>query len=154
MEFWHIVGDITVLLSIAVLLGIIAEKLGFSGIVGYLIAGIIVGPSMFDLITSDKDTIVSIAEIGVALLLFTIGLEVNGQRLKQLLGRKMPIGVLQVVVTGGLGYAIAKLFGVSTHASLIIGAMAALSSTAVVSRVLQSRSELDATHGRLTFRVE
>ena len=121
MEFWHIVGDITVLLSVAVLLGIIAEKLGFSGIVGYLLAGTIVGPSMLDLITSDKEAIVSIAEIGVALLLFTIGLEVNGQRLKQLLGRKMPIGVLQVIVTGGLGYAIAKLFGVSTHASLIIG---------------------------------
>jgi len=153
MEFWHIVGDITVLLSVAVLLGIIAEKLGFSGIVGYLLAGTIVGPSILNLITSDEEAIVSIAEIGVALLLFTIGLEVNGQRLKQLLGRNMPIGVFQVVVTGGLGYAIAKLFGVSTHASLIVGAMTALSSTAVVSRVLQDRSELDAAHGRLTFSV-
>ena len=153
MEFWHIVGDITVLLSIAVLLGIIAEKLGFSGIVGYLLAGTIAGPSLLNLITSDKEAIVSIAEIGVALLLFTIGLEVNGQRLKQLLGGNMPIGVLQVVVTGGIGYVIAKLFGVSTHPSLIVGAMAALSSTAIVSRVLQSRSELDATHGRLTFSV-
>ncbi len=153
MEFWHIVGDITVLLSIAVLLGIIAEKLGFSGIVGYLLAGTIAGPSLLNLITSDKEAIVSIAEIGVALLLFTIGLEVNGQRLKQLLGGNMPIGVLQVVVTGGLGYAIAKLFGVSAHSSLIVGSMVALSSTAVVSRVLQDRSELDAAHGRLAFGV-
>lgn len=153
MEFWHIVGDITVLLSVAVVLGILAEKFGFSGIVGYLIAGTIVGPSMLNLIASDENAIVSIAEIGVALLLFTIGLEVNGQRLKQLMGKNMPMGVLQVVVTGGLGYAVAKLFGASTAPSLIVGAMCALSSTAVVSRVLQNRSELDAAHGRLTFTV-
>jgi monovalent cation:H+ antiporter-2, CPA2 family len=153
MDFWHIVGDITVLLSVAVLLGILAEYLGFSGIVGYLVAGTIVGPSMLDLISSDEQAIVSIAEIGVALLLFTIGLEVDGQRLKQLLGRNMPIGVMQVIVTGGFGYAIAKIFGVTTQASLIVGAMSALSSTAVVSRVLQDRSELDAAHGRLTFGV-
>ena len=153
MEFWHIVGDITVLLSAAVLLGIIAEKFGFSGIVGYLIAGTIVGPSMLQWVSSDESTIVSIAEIGVALLLFTIGLEVNGQRLKQLLGRSMPIGIFQVVVTGGLGYVVTKLFGASTSAAFIVGAMVALSSTAVVSRVLQNRSELDAAHGRLTFGV-
>ena len=153
MEFWHIVGDITVLLSVAVVLGIVAEKIGLSGIVGYLIAGTIVGPSMLNLIASDENAIVSIAEIGVALLLFTIGLEVNGQRLKQLLGKNMPIGVLQVVITGGFGYAVAKLFGASTSPSLIVGAMCALSSTAVVSRVLQNRSELDAAHGRLTFSV-
>jgi len=153
MVFWHIVGDITVLLSVAVVLGIVAEKIGLSGIVGYLIAGTIVGPSMLNLIASDENAIVSIAEIGVSLLLFTIGLEVNGQRLKQLLGKNMPIGVSQVVITGGFGYAVAKLFGVSTSPALIVGAMCALSSTAVVSRVLQNRSELDAAHGRLTFSV-
>lgn len=153
MDFWHIVGDITVLLSVAVLLGIVAEKFGFSGIVGYLIAGTLVGPSVLDIVQSDQEAVMSIAEIGVALLLFTIGLEVNGDKLKQLLGKGMAIGVSQVVVTGIIGYAIAKLFGASTSASLIVGAMAALSSTAVVSRVLQDRSELDASHGRLSFSV-
>ena len=153
MEFWHIVGDITVLLSVAVFLGILAEKFGFSGIVGYLVAGTLVGPSIFGWVASDEKTIVSIAEIGVALLLFTIGLEVNGQRLKQLLGRGMGIGALQVLLTGALGYAITKLFGESYQSALIVGSMAALSSTAVVSRVLQDRSELDAPHGRLTFSV-
>jgi monovalent cation:H+ antiporter-2, CPA2 family len=153
MEFWHIVGDITVLLSVAVFLGILAEKFGFSGIVGYLVAGTLVGPSIFGWVASDEKTIVSIAEIGVSLLLFTIGLEVNGQRLKQLLGRGMGIGALQVLLTGALGYAITKLFGESYQSALIVGSMAALSSTAVVSRVLQDRSELDAPHGRLTFSV-
>jgi len=153
MDFWHIVGDITILLSMAVVLGIIAEKLGFSGVVGYLLAGTIVGPGMLNWIASDEETIRSIAEIGVALLLFTIGLEVNGHRLKQLMGRGMFIGVLQVILTGAFGFFIAKLFGAPMKASIIVGAMVALSSTAVVTRVLQDRSELDAPHGRLAFGI-
>jgi CPA2 family monovalent cation:H+ antiporter-2 len=151
MEFWHVVGDITVLLSVAVFLGIIAEKLGFSGVVGYLLAGTIVGPGMLDWVSTGEDAIRSIAEIGVALLLFTIGLEVNGQRLRQMMGKGMFIGIFQIAVTGALGYAIARLFGVPIKASIVVGAMGALSSTAVVSRVLQDRSELDSPHGRLSF---
>lgn len=153
MEFWHVVGDITILLSVAVLLGITAEKLGFSGVVGYLIAGMIVGPGLLNWVSSDEESIRSIAEIGVALLLFTIGLEVNSQRLRQLMGKGMLIGVMQVCITGGIGFVIAKLFNASTNASIIVGAMGALSSTAVVARVLQDRSELDAAHGRLAFSV-
>ena len=81
MDFWHIVGDFTILLSVAVVLGIIVEKLGFSGVFGYLLAGTIVGPGLLNWVSSDEESIRSIAEIGVALLLFTIGLEVNGRRL-------------------------------------------------------------------------
>jgi len=153
MDFWHIVGDITILLSMAVVFGIIAEKLGFSGVVGYLVAGTLVGPGMLGWIGSDEDAIRSIAEIGVALLLFTIGLEVNGRRLKQLLGRGMVVGLLQVLFTGAIGFTLAKLFGAPTKASIIVGAMVALSSTAVVTRVLHDRSELDAPHGRLAFGI-
>ena len=137
----------------AVVFGIIAEKLGFSGVVGYLIAGTLVGPGMLGWIGSDEDAIRSIAEIGVALLLFTIGLEVNGRRLKQLLGRGMVVGLLQVLFTGAIGFTLAKLFGAPTKASIIVGAMVALSSTAVVTRVLHDRSELDAPHGRLAFGI-
>ena len=153
MDFWHIVGDITILLSVAVVFGIIAEKLGFSGVVGYLLAGTIVGPGVLNLVSSGEDSIRSIAEIGVALLLFTIGLEVNGQRLKEIFGKGMVVGTLQILLTGAIGFSIAKLFGVPTKPSIIVGAMGALSSTAVVTRVLQDRSELDAAHGRLAFSI-
>ena len=57
MDFWHIVGDITILLSVAVVLGIVAEKLGFSGVVGYLLAGTIVGPGVLNLIASGEESI-------------------------------------------------------------------------------------------------
>jgi len=153
MDFWHIVGDITILLSMGVVLGIIAEKLGFSGVVGYLLAGTIVGPGMLSWVSAGEETIRSIAEIGVSLLLFTIGLEVNGERLKQLLGKGMVIGVLQIIMTGLIGYAIAILLGASMNASIVIGSMVALSSTAVVTRVLQDRSEFDSAHGRVAFGI-
>jgi len=153
MDFWHIVGDITILLSVAVVFGIIAEKIGFSGVVGYLVAGTVVGPGMLGWVSSGEDSVRSIAEIGVALLLFTIGLEVNGQRLKELLGKGMAVGLLQIILTGAVGFTIAMLFGAPLKASIIVGAMGALSSTAVVTRVLQDRSELDAPHGRLAFGI-
>jgi CPA2 family monovalent cation:H+ antiporter-2 len=65
----------------------------------------------------------------------------------------MIIGVLQVVLTGAIGFALARLFHAPMKAAVIVGAMGALSSTAVVSRVLQDRSELDATHGRIAFSI-
>ena len=153
MDFWHVVGDITILLSVAVLLGILAERLGFSGIVGYLVAGTIVGPGLLDWVSSDEESIHSIAEIGVSLLLFTIGLEVNASRFKALFGKGMALGVLQVLVTGGVAFGVGTLLGLDLNSAIIVGAMVALSSTAVVSRVLQDRSELDAVHGRSAFSV-
>ena len=153
MEFWHVVGDITILLGVAVLFGILAERVGLNAVVGYLLAGTIVGQGVLNWVQSDEEALRSIAEIGVALLLFTIGLEVNGQRLRQLLGKGVFLGVLQVVATGCIGYLLAILIGATSNASVIVGAMAALSSTAVVARVLQDRSELDSTHGRMAFGI-
>ena len=140
MEFWSIVGDITVLLGAAALVGIIAEKIGLSAVVGYLIAGMLVGPGVLNLITSGEEVIREMAEIGVALLLFTLGLEIDGNRLKQLIGKGLVVGCGQLIGTGLLGWAVAELFGTDAKTSIIVGAMAALSSTAVVARVLQDRA--------------
>jgi len=153
MEFWHIVSEITILLSVAVVLGMFCEKIGLSGIVGYLLAGTLLGPGVFDVLTAGEEAINSIAEIGVSLLLFTIGLEINQGRLKELIGKGFMLGALQIVVTGAVGFGVARYFSIDLASSLVIGAMAALSSTAVVIRVLQDRSEFDAQHGRIAFMV-
>ena len=153
MEFWHIVSEITILLSIAVVLGMFCEKIGLSGIVGYLLAGTLLGPGVFNVLTSGEEAIHSIAEIGVSLLLFTIGLEINRGMLKDLVGKGLVLGSLQIFVTGAAGFGIARYFSINVSASLVIGAMAALSSTAVVIRVLQDRSEFDSQHGRVAFMV-
>ncbi len=153
MEFWHIVSEITILLSVAVVLGMFCEKIGLSGIVGYLLAGTLLGPGVFNVLTSGEEAIHSIAEIGVSLLLFTIGLEINRGMLKDLVGKGLVLGALQIFVTGAAGFGIARYFSINVSASLVIGAMAALSSTAVVIRVLQDRSEFDSQHGRVAFMV-
>ncbi len=153
MEFWHIVSEITILLSVAVVLGMFCEKIGLSGIVGYLLAGTLLGPGVFDLLTAGEEAIHSIAEIGVSLLLFTIGLEINRGMLKELIGKGFVLGALQIFVTGAVGFGVARYFSIDVSASLVIGAMAALSSTAVVIRMLQDRSEFDSQHGRVAFMV-
>ena len=153
MEFWHVASDITILLTVAVMFGIIAERLGFSGVVGYLIAGTIVGPGMLDWVSADEQAIHSIAEIGVALLLFTIGLELQRARIIALFGRGFLFGFLQILITGALGFVATKLMGYAADIALVIGGMLALSSTAVVMRVLQDRAETDSGHGRAVFGV-
>ena len=122
MEFWSIVGDITILLGAAALLGILAEKAGLSGVVGYLIAGMMVGPGLLNWISSGEDVIRDMAEIGVALLLFTLGLEIDGQKLKQLFGRGIFLGLGQVLGTGILAWAISQLFHVDLNTSINISA--------------------------------
>lgn len=82
MEFGTILGDIVILLGAASLLGMLCERIGLSAIIGSLVAGMIVGPGILHAVTTEPKQIEQIAEIGVALLLFTIGLELSRSRLR------------------------------------------------------------------------
>ena len=83
MEPWSMLLDVLILLAMATLLGILSERLGQSALLGYLLSGTLVGPSVLNLV-SNREEIISIAELGVALLLFTIGLEFSWKRMRQL----------------------------------------------------------------------
>ncbi len=134
--------QILLLLVTAFLMGVLAERLKQSPIIGYLLAGIMIGPWVFD-----ADAIFQVAELGVALLLFSIGLEFSFQRLKRLGAIALGGGTLQVCVTltvFTVGFLIFRPLG----ESLALGAMVALSSTAVVMRVLVDRAEIDSPRGR------
>ena len=95
---WQIVSDVLILLVAALLLGTLAEQLRQSDILGYLLAGTIVGPHVLGLVGESAEVEV-IAELGVALLLFTIGLEFSVRRLRRLGAVALIGGSLQVVVT-------------------------------------------------------
>ncbi len=153
MGMWHVVGDVVLLLGTALLAGLVFERIGLSAIVGYLVAGILLGPSVTGLIDGHSSEISHTAELGVALLLFTIGLEVTVDRLRAFGWLTAIIGSFQVVGTLALAGVIAWLIGVPAGGALAIGAVAALSSTATVARILESRSELDSAHGRTVFGV-
>jgi CPA2 family monovalent cation:H+ antiporter-2 len=147
MENWTILFDVLLLLSAALVLGAICERLRQSAILGYLLAGILLGPGVLQLVES-KAQVESLAELGVALLLFTIGLEFSWPRLKKLGAVAMIGGTAQVVATMLATYGLCRWLGLSQAPALAIGAMIALSSTACVVRLLIDRAELDSTHGR------
>ncbi len=153
MDFWIILGDVVALLATALLLGGLFSKFGQSPILGYLLAGMILGgPGSLNLIESTKE-IEAISELGVALLLFGLGLEFSSQRLRALGSSPLIGGIIQVLLTIALGAAAAATFGLNIRQSIAFGAMISLSSTAVVLRMLMERSELEMPHGRNTLGV-
>lgn len=147
MDSWHILYYILILLSGALVLGVVCERLKQSPILGYLAAGTLLGPNALQVV-STADEVTVLAELGVALLLFTIGLEFSWPRLKKLGAAAFGGGTAQVLVTLGIGTGAALLFGMSFRTALAIGAIVALSSTAVVLRLLISRAEIESAHGR------
>ncbi|MEZ6048071.1 MAG: cation:proton antiporter [Planctomycetaceae bacterium] len=148
MDVWHLLLDIVLLLGASLLLGGLCLRFGQSPLVGYLLAGMLLGgPGGIELIHPGHE-IESIAELGVSLLLFGLGLEFSWQRLTSLGKKTLFSGFLQVIITALLGTWISSLFGLGMKESVAIGAMIALSSTACVLRVLNDQAEIDSSYGR------
>ncbi len=130
----------------------ISRALGFGSVLGYLAAGILIGPFGIALVSDFRDTM-HLAELGVVLLLFIIGLELQPSRLWVMRRMVFGLGTLQVActaVTIGVG---AWLLGTPPAASAVIGASLALSSTAFVLQMLAERKELASSHGRASFSI-
>lgn len=147
MNIWTVLLDILILLLAATVLGGLFERFRQNAIIGYLLAGALVGPHAMDLMP-DRAAIISIAELGVALLLFMIGLEFSWRRLKSLGAIAFGGGMAQVAATMAITAGFCMAFGLGLSESFIIGAIVALSSTAIVMRILAERSEIDSFHGR------
>ena len=147
MDSWHLLLDILILLGGALVLGVVCERLRQSPILGYLAAGTLLGPNAL-WVVSTADEVAVLAELGVALLLFTIGLEFSWPRLKKLGAAAFGGGTGQVLVTMGLAAGCAMIFSMPFRTSVAVGAIVALSSTAVVLRLLISRAEIESAHGR------
>lgn len=147
MASWNLLLEIVVLLSAAVVGGGLMARLGQSPLLGYLLAGVAFGALGGDLVRSRGD-IEAIAELGVTLLLFGLGLEFSWKRLRALGAPALLGGVVQVVGTGAVVAVIGVVFGMKLTHAVALGAMLSLSSTAGVLRVLMDRSEVDSPHGR------
>ncbi len=147
MDLWSILVDILILLAAAMVLGGLADRVRLSPLLGYLLAGSLLGPNALNLVRS-HDAVMTIAELGVALLLFTIGLEFSWRRLRAVGPIALGGGTLQVLVTGLVAGAVSVFAGLDVRAAIVIGAVVALSSTAAVIRLLARRAEVDAIHGR------
>lgn len=147
MPLWDSLLTLTVLLAAAALLGAVFERLRQSAIVGFLLAGAIVGPGGMQWV-ADEAAVGFLAELGVALLLFTIGLEFSMKRLRALGMFAVTGGTIQILATAALFGGGALALGLPGKAAAVVGLLAAPSSTACVLRLLRDRAEMDSVHGR------
>lgn len=144
--------DIVVLLLASLPVVFVCQKLGLPGLVGFLITGMTIGPSAGGLIYSHHNVEI-LAEVGVALLLFTIGLEFSLGRLASMGRTIVGAGLLQIGITTAVTAGACLFGGLGTIQALVIGYIVSLSSTAIVLKVLADRGELQAPHGQLSLSV-
>ena len=145
--------EIAIFLAAAVVAVPIAHRLGMGSVLGYLAAGIVIGPWCLGLI-SEVDEVLHIAEFGVVLLLFIIGLEMQPRRLWALRKTIIGLGAMQVGLTAAALAVSASVFLHLPVASAVVAGLAlALSSTAFALQLLSERGELTAKHGRSAFAI-
>jgi CPA2 family monovalent cation:H+ antiporter-2 len=144
--------QVLLLLAAAVLVVALARRLGLPAIVGYLVVGMLLGPSAFGLI-EDAPATRGLAEIGVVFLLFTLGLEFSWPRMLAMRREVFGLGALQLLVVGGVAAGLALLARVPAAAAIVLGGAVAMSSTAIVLHQLTDQAELNRTHGRLAMAV-
>ncbi len=150
-EFGYLQEVIVVLIA-AVFSVALFQRFGLGAVLGYLVAGAVIGPSGLALVT-DLDTIYALGELGVVFLLFTIGLELPFDRIRVMQARTFALGAAQVFLTGIAICGIALLIGVRPVTAVIIGGGLALSSTAIVIRLLVDHGELTTRFGRTCFAI-
>lgn len=146
-----ILTQIVILFLLSIVVNVICSRMKLPATVGFLLTGILCGPSLLGIVNDPKDVDV-LAELGVALLLFTIGMELSGEALARL---KKPVflgGSLQI----GLTIAIITLISpasVTVQTGIFIGCLVALSSSAIVLRMLQEKGATNTPHGRLSLAI-
>lgn len=144
---------VLVFLVAAIVIVPLGKRLGLSSVLGYLLAGLAIGPGGLNLI-SDADSVLHFAELGVVLLLFIIGLELQPRRLWVMRQLVFGLGLAQVGVTTIVICALlVTLFSLDFAASLLIGFAVSLSSTAFVLQLLGEQHKLNKPHGRAAFGV-
>ncbi|OLQ85358.1 glutathione-regulated potassium-efflux system protein KefB [Vibrio panuliri] len=141
-----------IFLTAAVVAVPLAQRLGLGSVLGYLLAGVAIGPWGLGLIR-DVDAILHFAEFGVVLLLFLIGLELNPKKLWQLRGPILGLGGAQVALTTAFIASVINVMGLSWQVSLTIGMGLALSSTAIALRVIEEQGLAGSETGQSGFAV-
>ena len=130
----------------------LSRRLGLGSVLGYLAAGIVIGPFGLSFV-ADVEHILHFAELGVVFLLFVVGLELKLSRLWVMRNMVFGLGALQVILSAVAITVVALLFGFAAQAAIVLGLILALSSTAFVLQMLAEKKQLATTHGRAAFSV-
>lgn len=152
MEEAQLLRPTLIILAAAILVVPLFRRLRITPVLGYLLAGLLIGPHALGLI-HDTHAVEALAEFGVVFLLFAIGLELSLDRLLAMRRHVFGMGTLQVVITGTVIYALARLAGLGTAEAFVLGGGLALSSTAVVLRMLEESGDAHTRAGRMSLAV-
>lgn len=147
-----ILRDIVIIFALSTVVNLVFTKIKIPTVVGYLMTGIIAGPHLLGLIKSEHE-IELLAEIGVILLLFTIGMEFSLKHLLQIRRIVFLGGFMQVILTAGAFYLASEVYGLGWEEAVFIGFLMALSSSALVLKLLQERSELTSNYGKTVLGI-
>jgi len=149
---YPLLRDLAIIFAGSLLVILVFHRLKLPALPGFIVAGVLLGPNALGLV-SDVHQVESLAEVGVILLLFTIGIEFSLSRLREM-GRQVVIGGgAQVLLTVGLSAAVAAALGLAWPVAVLVGFLVALSSTAIVLKGLADKGEIDTPHGRLATGV-
>ena len=144
--------DIIIILSLAVVVSWVFSRFRLPPVIGYLITGLIIGPSVLSLVGNQHE-VELLAEIGIIFLLFTIGMELS---LKQFWSLRKSVflgGGIQVLLMWLFVFGISLLFNFTFNEAVFLGFLFSLSSTAIVLKILKSRDETDSPHGRTVIAI-
>lgn len=146
------IQEAVLFLAAAVITVPLFRKLGMGAVIGYLVAGMAIGPQLLGFVTNFHN-ILEFSELGVVLLLFVIGLELQPSRLWALRHSVFGLGSAQVLGTGAILAGIGLGFGLPITAALVIGLALSLSSTALALQTLAEKKQLTTQHGRAAFAI-
>lgn len=141
-----------VFLAAAVVFATLFRRLGLGSVIGFLVAGAVIGPHGLAMV-ADVERAGRLAELGVVLLLFVVGLELRPARLWELRRAVFGLGGLQVLVTGAVLAALGRLLGLPPAAAILAGVGLSFSSTALVLQLLGEQGEQDTRHSRTSFGI-
>jgi len=152
VEQLHVLKDLAVIFAGSLLVILVFHRFKLPALPGFIVAGILLGPNALGLV-SDPHDVEALAEVGVILLLFTIGIEFSLSRLREMGRQILASGLAQLGFTVVATLAVGLAFLGSWRVALFLGLLIALSSTAIVLKVLTDKGEIDAPHGRLATGV-
>lgn len=153
MQHLDPIATVAILLAVALVGGMIAHRLRQPIILGYLLVGIAVGPHALGLV-NDLEIVEAAAAIGVALLMFTLGLEISISQIREVGKVGIWGGIAQIAATFSLGLIVGlALFRWPVQQAVLFGLIISLSSTAVCLKILMERGELSSVHGRIMISI-
>ena len=143
-----VLEDLAIIFAVSLVVILLFHRLRLPALPGFIVAGVLVGPNALRLV-GDVHRVEELAEIGVILLLFTIGIEFSFGRLRTMGRQVVEGGLVQMGLTVAVTAAAAFVVGPPWQVALFLGCLVGLSSTAIVLKILTDRGEIDAPHGRL-----